>query len=64
MKFKMLDTVENSFKDAFKNPETGDPEIVYDVSKFYKDVTYDSTEVPGGDRRAQKLIDMGFAEKV
>lgn len=61
---KMLDTCENSFKFAYEHPETGDPEIGYDVQKFYKDELYDSDDVPGGVRRCQKLIDMGLAEEV
>ena len=63
MKIKMLQTVEDSH--AFAVMKDGKLKTYYDVRKFYKGEEPDHTDAyPDWNRRAQKLIDLGFAEDI
>lgn len=61
----MLDTVEDSHMFLAVDPKTKKTQAAYDVRKFYKGKEYDDAdEYPDWDRRAQGLIDLGYAEEV
>lgn len=64
MKIRMLQTVEDAHRFSVID-KSGEPVIQTDVRKFYEDVEYDFTgAMPDWDRRAQKLVGLGYAEEV
>lgn len=63
MRIKMFTTVEDNH--AFVEVKDGEMLQRYDVRKFYAGTEYDHTdEYPEWDRRAKKLIGLGYAEDV